>query len=402
MYTEKINFENQNGSQLKGILRRPFSQKIKAFVLFAHCFTCTKNLTAIKHLSNALTDKGFAVLSFDFTGLGESEGDFADTNFSSNIADLLEAANYLEREFEAPSVLIGHSLGGAAVLFATEHIPSVKAVATIGAPFNPAHIQHLFEDEIDQISKDGSAKVNIGGRPFNIKKQFLEDVNKRRTNHILDNLRKPLLILHSPQDETVRIDNAAQLYQKAHHPKSFISLDKADHLLSDPKDSGYSGQVIASWVERYLDIEDSSKLNHDVDVAAQTISSKPPATELQIGQKHLTIHKGEPSPTDLLLSGLASCSAMTVKAFVQKEKWKIGDVEVLVQHQTVETADLDEESKKAYQDFDTVLKVQLKIKVATSLDKKQEAKLIEVAKNCPVSHHLSNGNIIINTSIFKQ
>ncbi|WP_371824149.1 alpha/beta hydrolase family protein [Lutibacter sp. A80] len=220
--------------------------------MFAHCFTCNKNLTAVRTIGKTLTAKNIAVLRFDFTGLGESEGDFMQTNFSSNIEDLYSAAEFLKENYQAPSLLIGHSLGGAAVIYASLKIPSIKAIATIGAPSNPKHVSHLFHSSIDEINETGSALVSIGGREFTIQKQFIEDIQENNIKHTLNNFRNSILILHSPQDTTVGIDNAAEIYSAARHPKSFVSLNGADHLLSDKRDSKYVGNIIATWADRYL------------------------------------------------------------------------------------------------------------------------------------------------------
>ncbi|MGZ0015167.1 alpha/beta hydrolase family protein [Yeosuana sp. AK3] len=252
MISKKITFKNSKNQTLAARLELPDNEQPKAFALFAHCFTCNKNLTAVRTIGKTLTEKNIAVLRFDFTGLGESEGDFEHTNFSSNIEDLYSAAQFLETEYQAPSLLIGHSLGGAAVLFASPKIPSVKAIATIGAPSNPEHVSHLFKNSVDEINASGKALVSIGGREFTIQKHFLEDIQDKNIKHNLDAFRNSILIMHSPQDTTVGIDNAAEIYKAARHPKSFVSLNGADHLLSDRKDSQYVGQIIATWADRYL------------------------------------------------------------------------------------------------------------------------------------------------------
>ena len=251
MSSKKIKFKNQLGQELAALLELP-EKPLLGYAVFAHCFTCNKNLTAVRNIGKALTDNGIAVLRFDFTGLGESEGMFENTNFSSNVNDLLSAANYLDENFKAPTILIGHSLGGAAVIFAANQIESVKAVATIGAPSKPKHVAHLFQSGIDEINEKGEALLSIGGRSFKIQKQFLDDINEKNMEAIVREMNKALLVLHSPQDTTVGIENAAQIYQAAWHPKSFISLDGADHLLSNKEDSQYVGQMIANWSLRYI------------------------------------------------------------------------------------------------------------------------------------------------------
>ncbi len=251
MKTEKIQFTNSKGQVLAARLELP-DNEVVGFALFAHCFTCNKNLTAVRTIGKALTKSGIAVLRFDFTGLGESEGDFESTNFSSNVEDLICAADFLRDNYMSPTLLIGHSLGGAAVVFASEHIDSVKAVVTIGAPSSPEHVSHLFKSSIKEIEDKGEATLTIGGREFNIQKHFLDDINERNMDEKLKHLAKALLVMHSPQDTTVGIENAAAIYRAAWHPKSFISLDGADHLLSERKYSSYVGNIVATWAEYYI------------------------------------------------------------------------------------------------------------------------------------------------------
>ena len=251
MISKKITFKNAKGMVLAARLELPENEPT-AYALFAHCFTCNKNLTAVRTIGRTLTEKNIAVLRFDFTGLGESEGDFEHTNFSSNIEDLYSAAQFLKENYQAPSLLIGHSLGGAAVIYASAKIPSVKAIATIGAPSNPKHVSHLFHSSINEIKEMGSAIVSIGGREFTIQKQFIEDIQENNLKHILNNFRNSILILHSPQDTTVGIENAAEIYSAARHPKSFISLNGADHLLSNKRGSKYIVNIITTSADSYL------------------------------------------------------------------------------------------------------------------------------------------------------
>ncbi|MDZ7682703.1 MAG: alpha/beta fold hydrolase [Fodinibius sp.] len=252
MESNKVEFLGSQGVKLSARIDEPDQGVTKGAALFAHCFTCSKNLRAVGRISRTLTEHGMGVLRFDFTGLGESEGDFADTNFSSNIDDLQAAAEYMDQEWSTPRMLIGHSLGGAAVLQAAHRIASVEAVATIGAPCNPKHVAHLLVDKKDEIEEKGEARVKLAGRVFTIKKQFLDDLKEQAMNKIIKNLDKALLIFHSPVDKTVGIDNAAHIYKLAKHPKSFISLDDADHLLTNEEDAHYVGSVTAAWVDRYL------------------------------------------------------------------------------------------------------------------------------------------------------
>jgi esterase/lipase len=251
MMFEKVKFTSLANNELAARLELPEGEP-KAYALFAHCFTCNKNLSAVKNIGRALTDKGIAVLRFDFTGLGESEGEFSNTNFSSNVQDLHAAYTFLQLNYEAPTIIIGHSLGGAAVVFAAAQLTGIKAVVTVGAPSNPKHVANLFKNDIKEINEQGEANLEIGGREFKIKKQFLDDIQEKNMTQAVQNIDAALLVMHSPQDTTVGIENAAQIYQAGWHPKSFISLDGADHLLSKKEDSLYVGQMIASWSARYI------------------------------------------------------------------------------------------------------------------------------------------------------
>lgn len=255
MQFKKLAFTNRAGQKLSARMDWPADRKPLAYALFAHCFTCSKNIKAISHISRALNREGIAVLRFDFTGLGESEGDFEDTNFSTNVDDLVVAAEFMAENYDAPAILIGHSLGGAAVLQAAAKIPSAVAVVTIAAPADPRHVTRALSDSKDTIERRGEAKVCLSGRTFNIKKQFLDDLASIPMQETIRNLDRALLILHSPTDDTVGIDNAAKIFQAARHPKSFVSLDRADHLLMDTKDSFYAGNIIAAWALKYIDAD---------------------------------------------------------------------------------------------------------------------------------------------------
>lgn len=250
--TKKIEFKNSNEYLLSARLELPENNTPKAFAIFAHCFTCNKNLKAVINIAKSLTEKNFGVLRFDFTGLGQSEGDFSNTDFTSNVNDLKDVANYLSKHYEAPKLMIGHSLGGAASIFASGQIDSIKATATIGAPSSPGHVEHLFEGHLSEIKGKGEAKVNIGGRSFTISENFVKDIHEKKMDSALKSLNRPLLILHSPQDMVVGINNASEIYKNAQHPKSFISLDGADHMLSQEIDSLFAGNVIAEWAARYI------------------------------------------------------------------------------------------------------------------------------------------------------
>lgn len=253
MKTRTIEIENSNGEGLHALLEMPDDGEVQQYAIFAHCFTCNSAFHVVKNISRELTRYGFGVVRFDFTGLGGSEGAFEDTNFTHNIEDLKRVAAHMEEEYSAPALLIGHSLGGAAVVLAGAEMDSVQAIVTIGAPSGPEHVEHLFSGKVEEIQKDGKAQVSIGGRPFVLKKQFIEDLQKHTMTETLESMRKAFLFMHSPQDKIVGIDQAAKLYNAAHHPKSFISLDGADHLLSDEKDSLYAARTIGTWAQRYVD-----------------------------------------------------------------------------------------------------------------------------------------------------
>lgn len=254
MKSQKVYFKNKKGDKLSGNLDLPENSNPHEFAIFAHCFTCSKNLTAVHTISKALCLYGIAVLRFDFTGLGESEGDFSDSGFSSNVSDLIAAGEFLMNNYESPSLAIGHSLGGTAILMAAHKIDSLKAIVTIGSPADPEHVKHLLVEGMESIKKNGKSKVNLSGREFTITEEFIEDLEKFNPIEQLKNLNKSLLIMHSPQDRVVAIDHAAEIYHAGRHPKSFISLNKADHMLNDKEDSFYAGELISAWVKRYIDL----------------------------------------------------------------------------------------------------------------------------------------------------
>ncbi len=403
MKSVRIRFANAQGEQLAARLEMPEFQHPTAFALFAHCFTCNKNLVAIRNISRALTAKGIAVLRFDFTGLGESEGDFADTNFSSNVQDLIAAAKYLETEYQAPSLLIGHSLGGAAVLFAGAQLPFIQAIATIGAPASPKHVAHLFQHGIEEIEATGKATLKIGGRAFTIKKQFLEDINEQNINQAVKGLGKALLVMHSPQDTIVEVDNAASIYRRAEHPKSFISLDGADHLLSKKKDSLYVGEVIASWANRYLEKSPSIPLKTDKQVAVRLAGDKF-TSEIQAGKHAFLADEPEsvggddfgPSPYQLLSASLGACTVMTLRMYANRKKWDLKSVTVHLEHykQHLEASEDGEKKTRKADIFDRTLELH------GNLDAKQRERLLEIANRCPV-HRTLHGEIVVNSKLLE-
>lgn len=399
MNSKKVQFQNAKGETLAARLELPVNQHPHTYALFAHCFTCGKNLTVLRNISRALNINGIAVLRFDFTGLGESEGDFADTNFSSNVEDLLVAARFLEENYQAPGILIGHSLGGAAVICAAMELPSVKAVATIGAPFDPGHVQHLLSSEIDDIEDDGVAEVTIGGRAFTVKKQFLEDIREQSLTEKLAKLNRALLIMHSPQDEVVHISNAAKIYHAARHPKSYISLDGADHLLSDKKDSYYAGELIASWAAKYINIPEQETLKSEKEVLVR-LDNKGYTTEIMVRHHGLVADEPEsvggndfgPSPYELVSAGLGACTAMTLQMYARRKKWDLQQVKVHLEHYKDYTEDMmggEDEPQGKIDHFERILELE------GDLDDDQRARLLEIANRCPVHRTLTEDVKII-------
>lgn len=391
MRFKKIKFTNKNGYELSARLEFPVNQHPHSFAIFAHCFTCSKNLPAIKHIGRSLVQEGIALLRFDFTGLGESDGDFADTNFSTNLEDIYAAAAFLEENYRAPELLIGHSLGGAAMIHAACKLETVKGVATIGAPYNPVHVSHLFSDNWQKIETQGQAKVNIGGRPFMVKKQLLDDLKDHDPFEVLRNLRKAILVLHSPQDETVEIDNAAKIYQAAFHPKSFVSLDGANHLLTNSEDALYVGEMIAVWAKKYIQIPQRKKLNKEKEVAVR-LGNEGFTTEIIAGEHPLIADEPEsvggndfgPDPYELLNASLGACTAMTLQMYARRKKWDLQEVTVHLAHTKDYAADqADMEGKKSKMDhFHKV------IQLDGDLSAEQKKRLLEIADKCPVHRTL--------------
>ncbi len=393
MKNKKIEFVNAKGIQLSGELALPLNQFPKSYAIFAHCFTCNKNLHAVKNISRALTSHGFGVLRFDFTGLGQSGGDFSNTNFSSNIQDLEDVANYMRKELKAPELLIGHSLGGAAVIFASQKIPSIKSVATIGAPSSPQHVQHLFESKIEEIKRNDVVRVAIGGRFFPISAQFIEDISKQNMNKILSSLEKPILIMHSPQDKVVGIKNAAEIYSAAKHPKSFISLDGADHLLSKKEDSVYAGNLIAEWAFRYIELDEEEHLKTTEQVVVK-IGNKGLTTDI-LAKGHPIIADepesvgGEnfgPSPYNLLLSSLGACTAMTLRLYADRKEWDLDEVIIHLKHDKTYITDSKNINEKGIK----VDRIEKNISLIGDLDDSKKQRLLEIADKCPVHRTLTN------------
>src|SRR6266496_2129848 len=389
MVPERFDFPNASGELLAARLERP-SQEPVGYALFAHCFTCGKDSLAARRISEALTARGIAVLRFDFTGLGSSQGDFANTHFSSNVGDLVAAADHLRKTRRAPGLLIGHSLGGAATLAAAAAVPETRAVVTIAAPSDPGYVTGLFRNRIEAIREGGDAEVEIGGRAFRIRREFLDDVAEQRLLDRVKDLRKALLIFHSPVDATVGIDNAGKIFAAAKHPKSFVSLADADHLLSRRSDAVYVANVLAAWAERYLDAAP----------AVAAAGAEPRAvrvTETREGKFQQAITVGPHrivADEPVAVGGLGACTAMTLRLYADRKNLPLERVSVSLQHGKVHAADCAScETKEGMID-----RIERAITLVGPLDDEQRAKLGEIADKCPV-HRTLESEIEIRTAL---
>jgi uncharacterized OsmC-like protein/alpha-beta hydrolase superfamily lysophospholipase len=397
MSSKTIRFPASAGHELAARLELPAGEP-RAYAIFAHCFTCSKDSKAAAYISQALAGRGIAVLRFDFTGLGMSGGDFSDSNFSSNISDLLAASRYLRENFRPPQILIGHSLGGAAVLAAAAQVPEARAVATLAAPYEPQHVARLIEK--DAVVRDGEAQVDIGGRPFLIRRQFLEDLERHDAASTIRSLNKALLILHSPRDTIVNIDHASKIFMAARHPKSFVSLDNADHLLTRAEDAAYAAEVLCAWASRYLE-----KTTADTPVPGVRVVEAGDgkfAQDIYAGRHRLRADEpvsvggtdSGPAPYDLLLAALGSCTAMTIRLYAERQQLPLERVTVDLTHARVHALDCaDCETKESRID-----RIERILTLEGALDDAQRAKLLEIADKCPV-HRTLNGGVQIPTRL---
>jgi uncharacterized OsmC-like protein/pimeloyl-ACP methyl ester carboxylesterase len=398
MNTRKITFPNARGELLSARLELPEDEKPLAYALFAHCFTCSKDLTAAVHIARALSRRRIAVLRFDFTGLGESEGDFPATNFTTQVSDLVAAAGFLERNFQAPQLLIGHSLGGAAVLAAASLIPTALAVATIAAPFRPAHLWELLGDAADEIKESGEASVRIAGRDFVIRQSLLDDLGAQDPVETVRRLKAALLVMHAPGDQVVGIENAAEIYRAAPHPKSFVSLDSADHLLSLTSDADYAGELIATWAGRYLAppvaavLAPSARQVGDNRVTARckagSLRTEMFANGFPLVADEPASYGGSdegPSPYEYLLAALGACTAMTLNLFARNKGWPLEEVVVRLFHGKVHAEDCRDCAEKERQ----IDSFQREVELIGELDEAQRQRLLEIAGRCPVHRTLA-------------
>jgi uncharacterized OsmC-like protein/pimeloyl-ACP methyl ester carboxylesterase len=394
---ERFQFEGEGGHQLAAALDLPDGEP-SAYALFAHCFTCGKDVLAARRISTALAAKGIAVLRFDFTGIGSSEGEFANATFSSNVADLVRAADHLRATRQAPALLIGHSLGGAAILAAAGQIAEAKAVVTIAAPSDPEQVTGLFKEHIDDIRKQGKVEVSLAGRPFTITREFLDDVHEHGLMARVTTLRKALLVMQSPTDDTVGIDNATRIFLSAKHPKSFVSLADADHLLSDRRDAAYVADVIAAWAERYVYFAASTHTSAPEETPRQVVVRETRNSKFQqtvsIGPHHLIADEpvaagGEdtgPGPYDYLLAGLGACTSMTMRLYADRKSLPLDRVTVTLKHSKIYARDCEEcETREGMLD-----QIDRVIHMDGTLDPDQRKRLMEIADKCPVHRTLES------------
>lgn len=403
----RLTFEGHDGAELAARLDLP-AGAVRAYALFAHCFTCSKDVSAARRIAEALTGEGIAVLRFDFTGLGGSGGDFASTNFSSNVSDLIKAAGFLREAYEAPKLLIGHSLGGAAVIAAAADIPEAVAVATIGAPADADHVAHNFGADLDTIREKGRAEVTLAGRTFTIEKQFLEDIAAQNVRERVGRLKKALLVMHAPLDETVGIDNATGIFVAAKHPKSFVSLDSADHLLSNPRDAGYAARVIAGWASRYLgDTGDRPEDDTREGVHVAETGFGKFQSSVVAGRHRLIADEPEdvggldsgPSPYDYLAAALGACTVMTLRLYAERKGIAAGRIAATVLHDKVHAADCEDCAGEIREKGGRIDRFERRIAIEGEIDAETRARMLEIADRCPVHRTLEAGAAIVTREV---
>ncbi len=399
MKSEHLRFPGARGQSLAARLDSPAGPPV-AYALFAHCFTCSKDLKAAGWISSALNRRGIAVLRFDFTGIGESEGEFAGTDFSSNVEDLVAAADFLRREREAPLLLIGHSLGGCAVLAAAERIPEARAISTIAAPSDTEHLKKALVHLAPELEARGEVEVHLGGRPFRVRRELLDNLAEDHLRGVLQRLHRALLIFHSPVDEIVGIDHARRLFEMAKHPKSFVSLDTANHLLSDERDARYAGDVLAVWAERYLEgVQPVGSLIGDnepeIGKEGEVLVVGPPsgfAQEIIVHRHRLVADEPKevggtesgPTPYDLLLGALGACTSMTLRMYADRKQLPLEGVRVRLRYSKIHALDCIQCETK----IGKIDHIDREIEILGALTEEQRLRLLEIADRCPVHRTL--------------
>jgi putative redox protein len=402
MHTVKLRFDNRRGQRLDAVMDTPVDDHPIAYAVFAHCFTCSKSYKAVRHISRALAAEGIAVLSFDFTGLGDSEGDFAETSFTSNVDDIVAAAETVAGSYGAPSILIGHSLGGAAVVVAADRLPSVRAVVTIGAPADLDHLAAILEPARDEIERAGLAEVDLAGRRIRIGRALIHDLDEVSMDAAISGLDRALLVMHSPVDTVVGIDHASKIFRAARHPKSFVSLDSADHLLSDAGDSRYAAGVIANWARRYIGPpqRETKLARPDRNRVVTRTGAEGFRTEILanghplVADEPLSVGGTNtgPSPYELLGAALGACTGMTLRMYADRKEWPLEEVEVRLEHSKIHCQDCaDSDSGRAKIDH-----IHREIRFEGELDDAQRSRLIEIADRCPV-HRTLHSEVRITT-----
>ena len=400
--TMRSTFTGHGGETLSARLDLP-AGPLRAYALFAHCFTCSKDLFAARQISQTLAQHGFGVLRFDFTGLGSSEGEFANTSFTSNVADLIKAADFLRDNFAAPTILVGHSLGGAAVLAAAGDIPEVKGVATIGAPADAGHVLHQFSSSLDEIRTRGRADVTLAGRQFTITKDFVDDAEGSRLENRIATMKKALLVLHSPVDDTISIANAGKIFDAAKHPKSFVSLENADHLVSRHEDAIYAAGVITAWAERFLPQTESNASDTHESVQVMETGLSKFSNEVLAGRHRLLADEPKsaggadsgPTPYDFLSISLAACTSMTLRMYANHKKLTLGKISVEVKHGKVPAEHCTDCGKAAEGRTGKVDRFERTISVEGDLTDELRAKLLEIADKCPVHRTLEATSAVV-------
>ncbi len=402
MATEKREFQSSNGELLAARFDRP-DGKIRGYALFAHCFTCTKDILAARRIANHLSRLGVAVLRFDFTGLGSSQGEFANTSFASNVEDLVKAAEYMSGRGEAPTILIGHSLGGAAVLAAATEIPDVKGVVTIGAPSDAEHVLHMFDDQIEEIEEQGVAEVVLSGRKFKIGKKFIEAARETRLTDRIAKIRASLLVLHSPIDQTVGVENATRIFQAAKHPKSFVSLNDADHLLTRESDSEFAAEMISAWASRLLPKDQPQGLEAIEHVRVKETRDSKFQNTVQAGKHRLFADEpasvggtdSGPSPYDFLSAALGACTSMTLRMYADFKKIDLGAVTVDVSHDKVHYKDCQECAEGEQSQKGKIDRFERRISIEGTVSAEIADKIEEIANKCPVHKTLEQNSKVI-------